>query len=552
MAASRRRAKSFRCKFFCFVVVFTLSHDDKVRVRVNVNCCVRIELCCLVCFLFFSRLFGLRSSRRHFYLRATFNVRQFSGLAAESDPQLYSFLCPDGHLQPLHTSSPCVWVAKPWTAVAARRENAAHIQLLVESLSRNDIGSWQNALLNLMEPYHANVSTLDTTIPIRDYLEQAIGFTSAYSFPSCNPPRDIVFCSASIIDHYKCSWLQESARVRGIEPNVQCVRASSPEECMDSVAHFVADIVLVDQRDRVHAQREYQLQPILYEFAKNISHRYAVTAVVRADSGINSVADLRNKRACFPHFEDATFLSALEMIRVSHHGEHDPQRHFTTNQLLAFFSESSCTWHSSDSGHCSDIYRGDEGALRCLLDNRGDVAFVDMLVYQKFQRKMLSDEWTHGVDPNLLKVICLPNDGAKSKTNAPCFLHWTSRGFLMINNRTQTKRRNEIYDTFRMMDHLFSKRYESHIIPFSMYSEFDRQQNVLFHDPTESLRDVEELSREKMTRSLEAVFVNYTQNAYFDALRSDAGDKRLGSLSICHIIQIICCAILLPIMNFAL
>lgn len=41
----------------------------------------------------------------------------------------------------------------------------------------------------MLETHHVNVSTLDNVVPIDDYLEQAIGFQSAYSFASCNPPR---------------------------------------------------------------------------------------------------------------------------------------------------------------------------------------------------------------------------------------------------------------------------------------------------------------------------------------------------------------------------
>lgn len=69
------------------------------------------------------------------------------------------------------------------------RNVAAKVQETVAGLNHDDVNSWQNALLMILETYHVNVTTLDNTIPVDDYLDQAEGFQDAYSFPSCNPPR---------------------------------------------------------------------------------------------------------------------------------------------------------------------------------------------------------------------------------------------------------------------------------------------------------------------------------------------------------------------------
>jgi len=197
-------------------------------------------------------------------------------------------LCPDGHLQPLDTSHPCVWVAKPWPAIASKRSEAENVQTLLDNLSHEDEESWQNALLNLIETYHVNVTSLDMAVPVDDFLDQAVGFQSAYSFPSCNPPRSIIFCTTSLIQHAKCSWLQEASSVFGIEPNLQCIRAEHLDRCLDDTKHKVADIVLVDQNERVKAQRDYFLKPLLYEYSTQLSDRYVVLAVVNAESKIHN------------------------------------------------------------------------------------------------------------------------------------------------------------------------------------------------------------------------------------------------------------------------
>lgn len=241
---------------------------------------------------------------------------------------------------------------------------------MLQRISHDEQNSWQNALLNLLETYHVNVTTLDTSIPINDYLDQAVGFQSAYSFPACSPPRSIVYCTTSLIQHYKCSWLQEAASAYGIEPNIQCIRAESIDRCMDDTKHQMADVVLVDQDTRIRAEREFNLKPVLYEFAANPNERFMVVAIVHSSSDIHSFEDLRGKRACFPAYESGAYLSVWDTLRNLSLVNGDERC-----GMYNYFARDSCTWQGQtcDAGK----YMGEEGAVRCLADGQGDVAFVD-------------------------------------------------------------------------------------------------------------------------------------------------------------------------------
>lgn len=449
----------------------------------------------------------------HISISLPFSDRfQFSGLKAESDPNLYSYLCPDGHLQPIHAAKPCVWVAQPWPAVAAKREYAAKIRSLVEQLTHDVGSSWQNALLSLLETYHVNITSLDVTIPTNDYLEQAVGFTSAYSFPSCNPPRSIVYCTTSLIQHSKCSWLQEASSVYGIEPNIQCIRTESLERCMDDTSHKTADVVLVDQDSRVKAERGYHLKPILYEFSKQLHQRYSIVAVVRANSEIYNFKDLNGRRACFPSFEGAAYLSVLETIQKNI-VDTGPRHCMSHTKITDFFTSDSCTW--GPDGNCSQQYYGDQGALRCLTENRGDVAFLDMEVFKNFSSGQLDVPWAHNVRPEEFKLICPFGRQKRSSDSASlCYLNWTPRGHLMINNQTTLVRRNEIYNSLRDMDRLFGKNYESHTIPFTMFGPFDKKNNVMFHDQTDSLRGIVELEKDPTPRLMETMYSTFASQQY--------------------------------------
>ncbi|KAG4072720.1 hypothetical protein HA402_001832 [Bradysia odoriphaga] len=436
----------------------------------------------------------------------------FSGTAAESSPSEYSYLCPDGHLQPMHTEKPCIWVAKPWPVVAAQPKHAAEIQSMLTNINHDNQNSWQNALLSLLESYHVNVTTLDRSIPIDDYLDQAIGFQSAYSFATCSPPRSIIYCTTSLIQHYKCSWLQEASSVYGIEPNIQCIRTESMQRCMDDTKHKVADVVLVDQDERLNAEREYHLKPLLYEFSSEFYERYVVLAVIKDGSRINDFSDLKGKRACFPNFEGAAYLSVLETLWNYSLVEKSCPHHVN---LANYFSTDSCIW--DDKHTCNDRYFGEMGALRCLADGVGDVAFISSGTFKSFKDGSANSTWQKNLKTESLKLLCPYGRAAKPKDEY-CFLNWTPRGHLMISNETESVRRNEIYNSFRDMDRLFGKQYKSHTTPFTMFGPFDRKNNVMFRDNTDGLRGLEELQKDKSFRLLDKTFTIYAE----DVCTSDA------------------------------
>ncbi|KAH8421048.1 hypothetical protein KR222_005741 [Zaprionus bogoriensis] len=469
----------------------------------------------------------LDDTRSHFGL---------AGLPAQDDASKYSYLCPDGHLQPINVTRPCIWVSKPWPVVAARRTHAAQVQRLVTGLSHDEPESWQNALLSLLETYHVFTVPLDNVITINDYLDQAVGFQSAYSFPECNPPRSIVVCTTSIIEHIKCSWLQESAQVYGVEPNIQCIRTQSLDQCMEDTLYKSADVVLVNQDQRVQAQRDYHLQPLLYEYAEQMHDRYVTIALVHKDSKYRDLKDLRGARACLPSYEGAAHLAAQETIANVTGGVHS---------MHAYFHRDSCLWNPQRGRQCPLHYHGDEGALRCLAEG-ADVAFLSSDVYKRYVSGNLTSDWVLRGKQESYRLLC-PYGGIERHSRFEyCYLHWTTRGHLMTHNTSSTTRQHEIYNSLRDMDKLFGKRYKSETRAFSLYGVFDRRNDILFHDNTDALYGGQELKRDDAKRSMEFIYDRYTSQYY--AAKGDvdysAGNRRSSS-NVCLVLLLAAVAALL-------
>ncbi|KAG5680182.1 hypothetical protein PVAND_009707 [Polypedilum vanderplanki] len=411
----------------------------------------------------------------------------FTGLTAEADPNGYSFLCPDGHLQPLTVNNPCTWIAKPWPVIAARRTHAEKIQEMFRDIDINK--DWQQALLMLLESYHVNISTLDIPMPIDDYLDKSSGYQSAHSFPACYPPRHIVYCTTSIIEFVKCSWLQEISTVYGIEPNLQCIRGESLFRCLDDVEKGIADVVRVDEEVRIKSERNFNLSPLLFEFSTDFESNHVTVAVVKKGSKIQSFLDIKGKTACFPSYEGSSFYSVMHELQQLKYIQDN-----CSKSIDNFFSPASCYGQEN----CRKEFSEDNGALKCL-NEFGDIAFINLQTYKK-----LND-----TNENL-RVICPGSFETKKykRSSDICYLSWTSKGTLLINKSKTQLRRNEIISSLKSMDHYFGKyRFRAGDIPFTLFGPFDQKEDVLFRDSTDGFKtEYEIINYSKFDRSIESFY----------------------------------------------
>lgn len=257
--------------------------------------------------------------------------------------------------------------------------------------------TWQEALRSLLETYFVMFHSLDPVESIEGYLDRSKGFLSANSFTGCHPPRTIRVCTKSIIETAKCDWLGESAMVHGIEPDINCIKADNSTHCMQALNDNVADVVLVDP-DLVHSAikfvfhphattytlitnircRDYKLKPLFYETVNDID-KYATVALVRTSSTITDFKDLMGRSACFPIYDGVAWNSVAYALNKTQSLTKCP-----LNSGLANFFGPSCTpglpkgmpKHMNSACGNQAMYKGEAGAIRCLIHERGDVAFV--------------------------------------------------------------------------------------------------------------------------------------------------------------------------------
>ncbi|KAJ8961422.1 hypothetical protein NQ318_014669 [Aromia moschata] len=408
------------------------------------------------------------------------------GLSSKANDSIeggYSLLCPDNTKMPLNSSNPCVWIEKPWQVVASRRTKAQEIQDIVSSLSyTDDNNSWRYNLLKLLETAYTTVKKLEPIEPIESYLDRAIGFLNANSFSGCHPPRTIRICTTSNAENSKCAWMRESAAVYGIEPDLECIKASNTTHCMVALNQNAADVVMVPSDLVQMAVRQYNLTTLFYETVE-ITNKYITSMVTRPKSNIQNIQDLRGKKICFPTY-DGVAWNTVKHILFSE----KLIRECPLDKEMADFFGPSCTPGLPQDGPKSlkqiceeDTFNGEFGALHCLSSGAGDVAFVSSNSIRQYVSDERADNPGKELTTDDFPVVC------KTK---PCHLSWAPAGQGMVRVNSTDLWLKDTLDVFLRLDNLFGKYYQSLTTPFTMFGKYDGKSDLLFNDATIKLRNV--------------------------------------------------------------
>ncbi|XP_066206562.1 lactotransferrin-like [Saccopteryx leptura] len=226
------------------------------------------------------------------------------------------------------------------------------------------------------------------------------------------PRNSVRWCTVSEAESRKCSKFQRNLRkVRG--PPISCVRRNSYTECIQAVASKRADAVTLDGGQVYEAGLDpYRLRPVAAEIygtnAQPQTQYYAV-AVVRKDSNFQ-LNETRGVRSCHTGLNrSAGWNMPIGTLRpyLNWAGPPEPLQEAVAN----YFSASCvpcvdgtqypnlchlCAGTGEDKCACSSAepYFGLSGALKCLRDGAGDVAFVKgAMVFEDLPDKAERDQF---------------------------------------------------------------------------------------------------------------------------------------------------------------
>lgn len=239
-----------------------------------------------------------------------------------------------------------------------------------------------------------------------DYLNKA-NYTDVIEREYGPPIKVVRMCVTSDLALQKCKELSKAAFSRDIRPRYECVQEANVYGCLRAIRDNVADLATVDPGQLEKSKSSYNLKPILTEEYGTDKGAFSV-AVVKKNSGFTSLSDLKGKKSCHPEFNNIAGYTAplyalikqglikkssdcnlpKAMSEFFSGGSCLPGSKLQENNLEQSVATKLCSQcvggtddnKSQSENKCSDSYSekyfGYSGTFHCLVDGKGDVAFV--------------------------------------------------------------------------------------------------------------------------------------------------------------------------------
>ena len=425
----------------------------------------------------------------------------------------YNYLCLDGTRLPLD-SKPCEWAHKPTnvfvTSPEKQREKEWYLSYLQQLFFRfvPYKPSWWRMKSLFSDPAHVT-QILSVPLNLQRWDKYLGNYISSIEkpLPLCEL-NSVTFCTTSPQEELKCLDLQKAAFSQRIRPEIDCKRRAGKQECLELVAKRQADLVAVDISDLYEAPSSVvqQLEPV--GVAQGFVD-YAM-AVVRADSGIKFLYQLGGRRSCHASFGDtASWLAPLSVL--TERSLLDQQSCNKADQLAEYFG-GSCVPGSADlrinyyrSGSeklcaacrgdlvgqhqcersASERYFGQSGALRCLVEGAGEVAFVSLSSLASNVDGRSRESWARSVplalDSRNFRLICRSGTSMPLGDYERCHLTKLP-GKVLISTKFTSK--EDRITTRQLLTRLVDKFADENREMFQLFGPYQNDSDLLFDDST--------------------------------------------------------------------
>ncbi|XP_028179511.1 transferrin [Ostrinia furnacalis] len=424
-------------------------------------------------------------------------VRKFFGLpvgtipanTSSENPDEFAYLCADGSKVPVRNKA-CSWAARPWQGLLGHNDVLAKLSPLREKIKQlADSGAatkpeWFTNVLGLSEKIHH----VADNIPIKpaDYLKKA-NYTEVIE-RGHGPPEPVVrLCVTSNVALAKCRAMAVFAFSRDIRPQLDCIQEASEADCLKNVQDNGSDLASVDDSRVAAAAKKYNLHAVFHEvYGEKKKPNYAV-AVVKRGSSIKKMEDLRGKRSCHNPYGSFSGLDAPLFYLINKKLINPDQ---CIKNLGDFFSGGVClpgvdkaenNPRGDDVSNLKKQCSTDNSPVKCLEENRADVAFVSSADLPNF-------------DKSKYLLLCLNKDAGGTSW----FENFETCNIAMAPSRTWLSAKDFLSDvsiahTPLSLAQLLADRTDL----FNIYGEYLKNNNVIFNNAAKGLETTEKMDFEK-------------------------------------------------------
>lgn len=427
----------------------------------------------------------------------------------------YVYLCLDGSKLPLD-SKPCEWAHKP-TNVFVTAPNRHHdkdlylafLQQLFQRFVPYKPSWWR------MRSLFSSADQVTQILAVPAHLQQWDKYLGNYissiekPLPGCEP-NNVSLCTSSAQEELKCLDLQKAAFSLRVRPEIECKRRPSKLDCLELVARRQADLASVDL-SQLHEAPATLLQQVEPAGVAEGQADFAV-GVVRADSGIKFLYQLGGRRSCHGSFGDtAGWLAPLSVL--TERALLDRQSCNKADLMADYFGGSCvpgaadlrinqyrsgserlcalCRGDASGAHQCerspSERYQNHAGALRCLIEGAGEVAFMSLSSLAQHVDGRSPESWARqaplALDSRNFRLVCRNGPSSMLADYERCHLARLPGKLIVAPKFTSRDERL----TGRILLASLAERFAPDAPGsdmFSLYGPYLNQSNLLFDDST--------------------------------------------------------------------
>lgn len=332
------------------------------------------------------------------------------------------------------------------------------------------------------------------------------------------PIPAVTLCVNSDKEFLKCQAMSKAFHAAGLRPELGCKLASSSLSCMQMIKDRDADLTVLDAADIYIAGKRFNLIPIVSEQIEMHESSYYAIAVARKNDPTTDLFNLKGKRSCHSGFMKAAGWMMPLGVLLSNDKMRSYQVCDSAHSAAEYFDKacapgilshhmptsnekapsSSGHWtirnmcelcHGSDRSFCSrdasEPFYGDTGALRCLVEGGGEVAFCKHTTIYENTGGSNRQTWARGLIKEDFELLCRDGSRAPIDQYKSCNLGKVSSNAMVARKDSSMDLINAYANLFLYGQQYYGSKY-SEEYTFKMFVSNDGD-DLIFQDATQQI-----------------------------------------------------------------
>ncbi|KAL0811384.1 hypothetical protein ABMA28_009793 [Loxostege sticticalis] len=359
------------------------------------------------------------------------------------------------------------------------------------------------------------------------------------------PVKRAMLCVTSDAEMDKCIKMRVALKAAYLSPTLVCWRGHSTRHCERAIAEGACDFALFDAADMLHAASTHRLVPFMQEVYTSGDNWYYAVAVAKEQDPDTDLTYLRGKNTCHTGIGMAAgwvyplaYLISNGWIRsYACDGAHAAAEYFTKScapgALSSEYVDSNTVpqdnlchlCHGASFRRCrrdaSEDYYGHVGAIRCMVEGGGDVAFVRHTAPAEVSGGRRREWWARDLLPDDLQLLCPDGTRAKMHEYKNCNLGKVP-GSVMMGRANHTEL--DTYSNLMIYAQQLYGATASDEFSFSMFYSQPPYADLIFSDAAVRLkplphkqRSADIIAGKALPRAARIVSCDAPQSAYYIA-----------------------------------